>query len=160
MLSCFWTFKFADVDQMIVIIIDCNKFHTVKMNKLLRTWEMRVLAASKASVFHAQLMTAGIQGSQLELRGPRASFTSDRSSPTCARPVWTCSVRPSGFAWRTGSGVAQCRDASAETPTTPPQMWRQPSLDHWQDSWMFSHQRKKKQVRKTSHRKTPTWRGK
>lgn len=136
-----------------MIIIDCDKFHTVKM---LRTREMRALAASEASVFHAQLMTAGIQGSQQELRGPRASFTSDRGSPTRARPVWTCSGRPSGFAWRAGSGVAQCRDASAETPTTPPQTWRQPSLDRWRDSWTFSRQRRKKPVRKTSHGKTPT----
>lgn len=128
--------------------------------KTLKTRKASLLAASKASVFHAQLMTAGIQVFQQELRGPQASFTLDRSSPTCVRPVWICSVRLSGFAWRTGSGAAQCLDASAEIPMTPPAMWRQPSLDHWQDSWMFSHQRKKKLVRKTSYENIPTWRWK
>lgn len=139
-----------------MIIIDCNKFHTVKTIQMLRTREMTMRASSKAPVFHAQLMTAVIQAFRLEPRGQQASFILDRSSPTCVRQVWTCSVQLKGFAWRTGSGVGQCHDASAEIPMTPPAMWQQPSLDHLQDSWMFSHQRKKKQVRKTLYRNIPT----
>lgn len=138
-----------------IIIIDCDKFHTVKTVKMLRTCEMTVRASSKASVFHAQLMTAVIQVFHLEPRGPQASFMLDRRSPTCVRQVWTFSVQLKGFAWRTGSGVGQCHDASAKIAMTPPVLWRKPSLDHLQDSWMFYHQRKKK-VRKTSYSNIPT----
>lgn len=97
---------------------------------LLFILKMTIRASLKASVFHAQLMTAVIQAFHLEARGSQATFILDRSSPTCVRQVWICSAQLNGFAWRAGSGVAQCHDAWADMPMTPPAMWQQPSLDH------------------------------